>query len=787
MGIVWASIFWLAGIYVGRVIALLPIHWCTLTLVSILASFILRRHARHRNLFLLLMTFTLAGIRARLSIQDLTPENPGFYNDLELQATITGTVSDDPDHKELHTALRVRAARLIIPTLGIARPVEGDVLVYANPHENWAYGDWVRVKGNLETPPQIDTFSYRDYLARKGIYSWMPKASVQKLGEGRGHATMRWIYRLRRQLYLTVGKLFPEPEASLVAGILLGIESDIPADLYEDFSKTGTTHIIAISGFNITLIANLTIALARRIFGSRRGLWIAGAIIAVYTILVGADAAVVRAAVMGGLALVARYWGREALGLASLGASSMVMTMINPTVLWDVGFQLSFAATLGLILYANPLHNWSVKLLSRWFSKAKATQFGALIAEFLLYTLAAQVTTWPLTMFYFRRFTFISFLTNPIILPLQPALMILSGAATLLGAIWMPIGRLLALAAWPFPALTIRIVTALSHFATGGYGMTGASIWLLVCYYTVMLGVTAVVQSMPAENDLRKRLQPLRAVLQKSAAWGLTLTALATSFVWQSVAHWPDGLLHISFYDVGMGEAILIQSPSGERILVNGGPSPSKLMNQLGDDLPLLGRELSSVILAGTRKNQVGGLVDLVNHVEVDSVCIPPVQGSYSFRLLSDEIRSSGIATHEIVAGQRLDIGENAYIEFFESDDAGLSLLVVHENARILIPAGTMPGAVEAAFQDYRVHDVAVLMLADGGHPSANPQSWLAAVNPQLVIISVNGAGDTNRPSSEVLTQLEGRTVLRTDQHGSITIHTDGRILWAETERQFIE
>lgn len=787
MGIVWASIFWLAGTYIGRIIPLLPIQWCTLGLLSALASIILRRHPLHRSLFLLLLTFTLAGFRARLTFHDLTPEDAGFYNDLNLQATITGTVIDDPDRHEKHTALRVRTTRVIIPALEIAQPIEGDVLVYANPYEHWSYGDWVRVKGILETPPQIDNFSYRDYLARKGIYSWMPKASVQKLGEGRGRTSMRWIYQLRSHFYVTIGKIFPEPEASLVSGILLGIESDIPAELYEDFSKTGTTHIIAISGFNITLIANLTIALSRRFFGTRRGLWVAGAIIALYTILVGADAAVVRAAVMGGLALIARYWGRESLGLASLGASCMVMTLIDPLVLWDVGFQLSFAATLGLILYATPLQNWSVSTLSRWFSKPKATLIGSLIAEFLLYTLAAQITTWPLTMFYFRRLSLISFLTNPIILPLQPALMILSGAATLLGSLWIPIGRLLALAAWPFPALTIRIVTFLARFATGGYGLSGASFWLLGCYYIVIFGVTAFAQATPSETRLTKSLQSFRGHLQKSASWTLALAALATCFVWQSATHSADGLLHISFYDVGMGEAILIQSPSGERILVNGGPSPSTLMNRLGEDLPLLKRDLSTLIVAGTRTNQVAGLVDLVNHLEVDSVLIPAVQGSYSFRLLIDEVHSSGITTHEIAAGQRLELGERIYIEFLEANDSGLSLLVVSENARILIPTDANANSIETLSKDDRVRDVAVLMLADGGHPSANPPGWLGTTNPQLVIISVDGTGDRTRPSDEILAHLEGRTVLRTDQHGSIVVHTDGRYLWAETERRSSE
>jgi competence protein ComEC len=170
----------------------------------------------------------------------------------------------------------------------------------------------------------------------------------------------------------------------------------------------------------------------------------AGGAILIYTILVGADAAVVRAAVMGGLALTARHLGRQTDGLASLSAAAIVMTAVKPLTLWDIGFQLSFAATLGLLLYAEPLKSWFEGFAGRWLNQDQAERLTGPVSEYALFTLAAQVTTLPLTAYYFHRLSIVSFLANPAILPVQPPVMILGGLATIAGTLWLPLGQPIA-------------------------------------------------------------------------------------------------------------------------------------------------------------------------------------------------------------------------------------------------------------------------------------------------------------------------------------------------------
>ncbi|MEJ2601096.1 MAG: ComEC/Rec2 family competence protein, partial [Anaerolineales bacterium] len=186
----------------------------------------------------------------------------------------------------------------------------------------------------------------------------MNQASARLLLHDQGNFLLAWVYALKRRALGTVYQIFPDPEASLMAGILLGVETGIPGPVQQAFQATGTSHIIAISGFNITILAGLFSTLFVKLLGKRRRYLAAGlsaAAIGLYTIRVGAEAAVVRAALMGALALFARQVGRQQDGLNSLGLVAALMALANPNILWDVGFQLSFMATLGLVLYAEPL------------------------------------------------------------------------------------------------------------------------------------------------------------------------------------------------------------------------------------------------------------------------------------------------------------------------------------------------------------------------------------------------------------------------------------------------
>ncbi len=196
-----------------------------------------------------------------------------------------------------------------------------------------------------------------------------------------------------------------------------------------------------------------------------------------------------RAAIMGSLSMVARQLGRKQWMVGSLFFVAAVMALFNPLVLWDIGFQLSFFATLGLILYAEPFSNYTANLISK-ISKQDNSAIVKILNENVILTLAAQVMTIPLMAYYFNRISLISFIANPFILPVQPAVMILGGVAVFTSLIIYPLGQLLGWVAWPFAGYTIRVVEFFDKVPHGVIVLGDVPLWLIYSTYITLLAVT---------------------------------------------------------------------------------------------------------------------------------------------------------------------------------------------------------------------------------------------------------------------------------------------------------
>ncbi|MFC2002548.1 ComEC/Rec2 family competence protein [Chloroflexota bacterium] len=244
--------------------------------------------------------------------------------------------------------------------------VTGTVLLFVSRYPAYDYGDVLLVAGDLETPPQFDDFDYGDYLARQGIYSTMLYPQIEVLDRGRGSKLLGSIYSLRNRLSQTLAEVLPEPQASLAQGTVLGIRGNIPLPLKENFSRTGTFHLLAISGLHPSIVAGILLSLGIWLFGRRHYLyiWLALGVIWLYALITGMHAPVVRAAIMASLFLTADLLGRQRSAITSLAFAAAVMVGISPRILWDASFQLSFLAMSGLILLFPPLQAIGRKVVS---------------------------------------------------------------------------------------------------------------------------------------------------------------------------------------------------------------------------------------------------------------------------------------------------------------------------------------------------------------------------------------------------------------------------------------
>ena len=589
---------------------------------------------------------------------------------------VTGTLAEPPDYRDAYTNLRLNVEAVDSGSDDL--PVSGVLLVRVPQNQTYEYGQRVRVRGNLKTPPENEEFSYRDYLARDGVYSYMSNAEVTLLPGNDGNVIKRAVYKLKDRMLQNTYRLFNDPEASLLAGILLGVDTGLTTDLQNAFKNTGTAHIIAISGFNIAIIAGIFFSMFKNMFGERLGAVFAILAIAFYTFLVGADAAVVRAALMGSISLLARQLGRRNAGLNALAVVALIMAIINPLVLWDVGFQLSFFATLGLILYAEPFSNFTGNLISK-ITKTENSTLTRIINDNVILTFAAQLTTIPIMAYHFKRISLISFVANPFILFVQPAVMVIGGLAVFVSLIFQPLGQLIAWFAWPFSAYTIRMVELFNKVPHGTIYLGDSSLWIVSGFYIALFAVTFNWSRI--KEWIQSLAGPLRAIALTAT---LAILFACTVVIWRSTATAGDGQLHITFLEVGSADAILIQTPEGRNVLINGGPSTSQLSDELGRRLPFFSRKLDWLIIASTQEEQLAALPRVVERYPPENVLWSGnVQASFSAQTLDKFFAQNSIPVSRAEAGQRLELGGGSFIEVQAAGPKGSVLVIEYKNFRV--------------------------------------------------------------------------------------------------------
>lgn len=744
---------------------------------------------------LLLCFLFLGAARYQIAQPTLTPEHIAWYNGQNVKLVVKGKLIDPPDNRDQFTYLRLRVEQFHPEDQLQFQTVRGLLLARVEPGGPWRYGDLVRLEGYLEEPFANESFSFRDYLARQDIFSVLNNASGIVLETNQGSPLLRAIFNFRDIALSRIYAFFPDPEASLLVGILLGVRTGIPAQVDEAFRATGTSHVIAISGFNITILAGLFTFIFCRLIGRKRGMVVTILMVILYTILVGASAAVVRAAILAIIGLFGHEIGRQQTGVNSLSIVAAFMALIQPGVLGDVGFQLSFAATLGLILYANTLMDYFTTNASRIFSRELISRISAPVGAYLLFTFAAQFTTLPLILHYTGDLSLTALVANPLILPAQPPLMILGGVSVLLGLISRAIGQLFAYIAWPFLAFTIRSVEWLAAIPGGVLHLGRLSWHMLIMYYIILFGWSfrrwmkqkeleqAVLTGGSTQADNNSSLRVRISLLIQQRPWlPLIMIGLLTLFIWREALSAPNGKLRISILDVGTGEAILIRTPDGRNVLVNGGQSGMTLADSLGRRLPLSRRQFDWWVIANADEEGVSGLATIYyRYPPANVLWAGHTHGTYTSRKLWGLLNDANFPITQAVTGQTLSLGDSINLQILSTTQRGATLLLTWKNFSMLIPFGITIDTIEKL--QPKIQPVTALLLAESGYGPLNPENWLASLNPQLILLSVAVDDRQGLPDPEVLTALHGYTLLRTDQNGTIELITDGEQLWVEVEK----
>jgi competence protein ComEC len=721
---------------------------------------------------------------------------------------IHGEVVDDPRPRGERQQVVLDRVSVATQEFGTQRvAVAGRVLVWLPRAAVVTGGDIVAFESALEAPRDFDGFAYRAYLARQGIAA---VASTRRPPDVVDHdlgSLESALAGLRRWLLSGLNAVVPEPEAALADGILLGVRSGISPEVSDAFSTAGLTHVVAISGWNIAIVAALAAAATRPLrrfpAGGLLAVGLAAGSVGAYVVITGASPSVVRAALMAGTIVLARGGGSRAHAASALMLAALLMLAIAPPLLWDVGFQLSALATGGLILFGAGI-------------EARLRRWPGMLREPVALTLAAQLTTMPVILLNFERLSLVAPLANVVVVPLVPIVMLCSALAAVAGAVGMsthlpPATDLLAWAcggaAWLYLRAMILAGSVAAAVPLASLDLS-APPWLALAWYPALIPLRRRIAGRSANPDRQaagsapppsaEGQRIVDRLLRPRVLVVITILLLALL----TACTQPDGRLHLVALDVGQGDAILVRAPSGATALIDGGPDPDLTVRRLGEELPFWQRDIDLVVLTHPHEDHVAGLIPALERYRVAAVVEPGrAYDNPTYPRFTALAAEEPGATYRLArAGEivQLDPSTQLRILFPSGTDADAPLpegdinnasvvaLLTHGDFRALL-TGDAEAPVEALLLERGLLvPVDVLKVGHHGSDSSSTPAFLAALRPRIALISAGVENQYGHPHASTLQHLSavpGLQVLRTDLQGTVEVVADGTDMAAGGQR----
>jgi competence protein ComEC len=644
-------------------------------------------------------------------------------------------------------------------------------------------GDYIRTSCVLEQPQPFDGFAYDRFLAAKSIYAICRLSSAPFVVEPISKSTSDrfWIAvgGVHDWIDHQTRSILPEPQATLLFGLLIG-ENSFSHAWKEKFQITGTSHIVAASGYNVAIVAEfamiffVTIGLYRK-----QAFPLVVACIGGFVILAGVGGAVVRAGIMGILALTSRHIGRHASPRNILALTIVAMLLFEPRLLRDdVGFQLSVTATIGLILFTDRVSA---------FLKRIPTTFG--LRESLASTLAATVATLPVIVFSFGKVSIVAPLVNVLVLPFVPYAMIFGAASIALSSAWSAIGIWIALPTWAVLATITSVIDAASKIPFAAILVQSN---LLRALFIILIAIVfGAIRRFPRTFERELDSWSSKRALIVSGVLVVLFVVQVASIAWRG-GRFNGAKAHVFVFDVGQGDAILIDGKDRD-IIIDGGPTRFGLLEALSIVRFPWERSVDVVISSHPHSDHAIGLIGLIGTYSVLQVVQSGSSSDASAEALAQAVADSSVPS--IIASATMEpweLGNDSTLQILWplSETDGVNSSNAHDRsvvAKLTVGEESMmfmgdaessveQGLVEATSPDPSLlrrgglGHIDVLKVGHHGSDTSTSDDFLESITPSIAVISVGAGNSYGHPSPFVLGRLStfGVRTFRTDEQGTI-------------------
>ena len=770
------------GLMLGNHIEAPPIAlFLALIITTMLAVLCLRSRIHIGNFLLALGLITAGMLRFGIATQLMPANHIKYFAGTKEKITILCRVSGYPQIRENGIQVEIQIDSLIIDSS--IYPVYGNALLkIINFDHQFHYGDRLKIHSKLRQPDgerNPGGFDYRKFLNSQNIFALVTvlKPTDLILLERTAPSTVAGIFfQIKSSLDQKINSLFDKQQRALIRALLLGERGEISSKLREAFARSGVIHALAISGLHVGYILIILagvfsiLPIPRKI---KIVLIIAGLLF--YNLLVGFKPPIVRASLMASLFLLGKLLQKPVDILNIISVSALIILLIDPQQLFLASFQLSFAAILSIIFIYQKLKIVFEK--SQRFRKLTQSKIGEYTGALFLVSLSAQLGTLPIVVYYFHRIPLIALLANLLVIPIVGLVIAYGFICLIVSLIAAPVAQLFANTAG---FLVSTLIVFLRN--TGSWWFAAVDV-----YSVTLTGIVIYYFFLYLSINLDKKSHQKLGIL--------TILVLANIFIWRSNFAQRDWL-QITFFDVGQGDACLIQFPDGKNLLIDAGPN---LMNfDAGEYFIVPGlkrygiKKLDAAILSHADNDHIGGLPSVMRKIAVEKIYDAGLYHSTAicslYQFLIDSLK---LNYQKIDQPIRLDEFSRCGVYAIHPRESGLKMLArdVNNNSVVIkiiynqvsfLFTGDIEKKAETYIQEYRdLLRSDVIKVAHHGSKTSSTKSFIEQVKPELAVISVGKNNRFNFPDATVLSRFENFKirVLRTDLNGAIILRTDGKTL----------
>lgn len=739
----YITTFFSLGILLGRFL-FLPYVFLTLMAASVVVLFFVYKKGKNVSL-LLILPFALLG--AILTGFALNAPNP--YERLEGKfIAIKGKVCDveEGEGYAKYVVKPENLPKILITQYGGEYPKKGDI---------------VEVRGIVSLPKPSSNpggFDYQLFLRKKGIYAVM---RIHPYGTSiigrRANLFEEILWRAQERIKENFLASMPKKHAQFLITSFLG-EKVLDDQILTQFRTVGISYITAVAGMQVAIISGFVLYILSLVHLTRYRAFILLPVLIFYAFLTGLNPPVIRAVVMASIAVIGATYGKNKNSINSLSFAAFLILLFNPLMLWDVGFQLSFVATLAILYFYRPIEERLFKLPSY-------------LKGIIALNLSAQIGTIPFVMYYFHYISFVSFLSNIVIVPLVNIAIILGFLSAFLGFVFPTASVFVNYINIPFIELLFKITSFFERFPYASVNVFAPPVIVIALYY-IVLGILI------SGIEVRK----------KKLAVAASFMVVAVIFFWN---YFVPKDLEVTFLDVGQGDATFVRTPHGRVFLIDGGGNPvfSSSSFDVGEDilLPFLYYKgvikLDAVFISHTDIDHIGGIITVLENMKVDRVFIGIQKvEDQNFKKMMEVAGKKRVPVIFLKKGDKVEVdGVKVYVlhpdpgNLIEENPINNNALVFkmrYGNISFLFTGDIEKPAEEVLKEsDLKTH---VLKVAHHGSSTSSTPEFIEKADPQVFVIQV-GKNSYGLPSERVVKYLKERGKLyRTDENGAVIVRTDG-------------